>query len=125
MLVVRDLPGARVWHTSYGIFIKNLGNLVLFETDGIAGDLVFSAFRPSSMFSVAERVRTGVVMTHGRLTGIGPVAGRHIIERIPEDASALAWGRLQGFQSLDSLPDYIQYHFASPDSLPSGVIATR
>lgn len=125
ILVARELPGARVWHTSYGVFVKNLGSLVLFDTDGIAGDLVFSAFRPSSLFSVADRVRTGVVMTHGRLTGIGPVAGRHIIEKIPEDASALAWGRLQGFQPLDSLPDYIRYHFASPESLPPWVIATR
>lgn len=124
-LVASELPGVNVWHTSYGVFIKNLGNLVLFETDAVAGDLVISAFRPSSMFSVADRVRTGVVMTPGRLSGLGPVAGRHVIEFLPKGASVLEWARRQGFRTLDSLPDYVQYHFASPETLPDTIMASR
>ncbi|MEL6886201.1 MAG: helix-turn-helix transcriptional regulator [Pseudomonadota bacterium] len=124
-LVVRDVTGIDVSHTSYGVFIKNLGNLVYFETDGVAGDLVFSAFKPSSMFTVADRVRTGVVMTHGRLGGVGPVAGRHMIEKVPDGASILEWARRQGFRTLGELPDYIQHHFASPPTYPEAVMATR
>lgn len=124
-LVAREIPGVNVWHTSYGVFIKNLGNLVLFETDAVAGDLVISAFRPSSLFSVADKVRTGVVMTPGRLSGLGPVAGRHVIELIPKEASILTSARLQGFWALEALPDYVQYHFASPDTLPDSVMATK
>lgn len=29
------------------------------------------------------------------------------------------------FRTLDSLPDYVQYHFASPDTLPDSIMATR
>ena len=125
ILITRDVPGIRVFHTSYGVFIKNLGNLVYFETDGVAGDLVFSSFKPSSMFTVSDRVRTGVIMTHGRSGGVGPVAGRHMIEKIPDDDSVLDWARRQGFRSMEELPDYIQYHFASPPTYPEAVMATR
>ncbi|MEO0669581.1 MAG: helix-turn-helix transcriptional regulator [Pseudomonadota bacterium] len=123
--VVRDVTGIEVSHVSHSVFVKNLGNLICFETDGVAGDLVFSAFKPSSMFTIADRVRTGVVMTHGRMGGVGPVAGRHIIEKIPDNASILAWARYQGFRSVDALPSYIQHHFASPSDYPDTVLATR
>ncbi len=123
--VIRDLPGIRVSHTSVGVFVRNLGALVLFESDAVAGDLVFSAFKPSSIFSLAERVKTGVVMTHGRPGSLGPVAGRHIIERIPDEDSKLGWARRQGFRSLEELPSYIQHHFESPANLVQGVLAVR
>ncbi len=125
VLVTRDLPGVRVWHKSYGVFIRNLGALVLFESDGVAGDLVFSAFKPASLFSTSERLKTGIVMTHGRPGALGPVAGRHLVEKIPDQASKLEWARRQGFRTIDELPDYVQYHFTSPPALPDGVMAVR
>lgn len=125
ILVTRELPSVRVSHTSYGVFVKNLGTILLFESDGVAGDFVFSAFKPASMFSIADRVKTGVVMTHGRPGSLGPVAGRHIIERIPGQDSKLAWARRQGFRSVEDLPDYIQYFFQPPASVPSSVMAVR
>lgn len=123
--VVRDVTGIEVWHVSHSVFVMNLGNLICFETDGIASDLVFSTFKPFYMFTIADRVWTGVVMTHGRMSGLGPVEGRLIIENIPDKASILAWARYRGFRSVDALPDYIQHPFTSPADYPDTVLATR
>jgi transcriptional regulator with XRE-family HTH domain len=123
--VIKDLPGVRVSHVSHGIFVKTHGALVLFDLDGVAGDLVFSTFKASSMFSVASRVKTGIVMTHGNPGNWGPVAGRHILERVPKDESSLIWARRQGFRDVSELPDYIQYHFVAPTSVPADVMTVR
>ena len=123
--VAKKMPGVEVSHTAHGVFIKNLGTLILLEVDGVAGDLTFSAFKPASMYSVANRLKTGVVMTHGRPGGIGPAAGRHILEAIPEKDSILSWARKQGFYRLEELPDYIQHHFQPPPYLPASIMASR
>ena len=119
------LPGVRVWHNSHGLIVKTLGAIVVFDVDGIAGDLVFSSFRPSSVFSATANVKTGVVMTHGRPSNLGPVAGIHIIERISDTKTALEMGRFQGFKPISQLPDHIRYHFDVDPALPRSVIAVR
>ena len=119
------LTGLKVSHISHGLIVKTHGVIVIFDRDGIAGDLVFSSFRPSSVFSASENVKTGVVMTHGRPSNLGPISGVHILERIPEGESALKWARKQGFKPVSELPDYIQYHFEVDPTLPRSVIAVR
>ena len=119
------LPGVRVSHVSHGLVVKTLGAIVVFDIDGIAGDLVFSSFRPSSVFSAASNVKTGVVMTHGRPSNLGPVAGIHILERIHDTKSALAMGRFQGFKAVSELPEQIRYYFEVDPALPRSLIAVR
>lgn len=123
--LIADLPGIRPSHTSYGVMVKNLGALILFDVDAVAGDMVFSSFRSSSVFTMAKRIKVGVVTTHGRRENHGPIAGIHILERIPEGDSVLMRARRQGFHPLSDLPEHIQYHLQGNASLPRNVIAVR
>lgn len=117
------LPGVTSPKPSYGMFIKVYGALVLFDIDGVIGDLVLSSFKAASMFS--NRIKPGVVMTHGRPGNLGPMAGRHVFEKIPEGDSPLEWGRRQGFLPVSELSEQIRYHFLPPDNLPHNVMAVR
>ena len=123
--VIGSLHGIRPSHVSYGVMIKNLGTLVLFDVDGVAGDLVFSSFRSSSVFTMADRIKVGVVTTHGRRENHGPIAGIHILERIPEGESLLTWARRQGFHAMSNLPTHIQAHLQANENLPRNVLAVR
>lgn len=112
--VAKEVPGIRTSHGTYGMFAKNLGALIHVEVDTVAGDIMMTSFKPASIYSVADRVLTGIMMTHGRPSGVGPTAGRSILERVPEDESILSWARQQGFKDIGDLPDYVQYFLAPP-----------
>lgn len=123
--LLSQMPGVRGTHVSYAVFAKHLGTLIMMERNGIAGDLVFTSFKPSSIFSITDRVKTGVMMTHGRPSGLGPVAGRHVIDKIPDEGSKLEWARRQGFFDLSELPNFVQHHFQSPPHIPDEIMAVQ
>lgn len=120
--IINDLPGVRVNHINHGVVVKMMGALLAFETDGVAGDLLMSAFKPAPHFALAERVKTGLLMTHGRIGGSGPMVGQTVIERIDDQDSVLDWGRRQGFCTVDTLPNYIQTSFNAPRESPSPLL---
>lgn len=123
--IVKALPGVRVDHINHGVLVKMMGALVLFETDGVAGDVMMSAFRPAHLFTLADRVKSGLLMTHGRAGGFGPMVGQSVIERVDDvddQGSILEHARRQGFCTVDALPDYIQTSFNAPRDTPSPVL---
>lgn len=125
VLSAKDAPGIEVWHVSHGIFFKNCGALVNVERNAASGDFVVSSYKVASNFAVADRVRTGILTTHGHPGNIGPMASRSVLERVPDGESVLTWARRQGFRPMSEAPDYIQYYFTGPDSLPESAFGLR
>lgn len=121
--LLKDLPGIEPGHRSEGVFTKLYGSLMLFEVDRPHGDVLISAFKTSTMFS--KNMKPGIVFTHGRAGNMGPVAGRHVLEKIPADASILSYARQQGFRAITELPEQVQYYFQRPDDLHENIIGLK
>lgn len=109
VVAIKNLPSVGVGETATGVFTKNLGSLVQIEFESIAGDLLMSTFKRASIYSLADRVFTGVMLAHGRPDGTGPTAGLNILERIPEKESVLSWARRQGLFNKEEVPEHIRY----------------
>lgn len=121
----KGIPGTSAKNTASGVFLSNIGVLIMLERDGVIGDVTMAAFKRSSIYTLANRVHTGVVLTQGRPGAIGAMSGRIVLERVPEGDSPLAWARKQGFFDPTELPEYVQFHFENPERVPSRVMASR